>query len=141
MTEAEVEKGFINCFGVALLCGGQNRVELLDWDLKYDLTGDFYERVKAEVPNHIKGKMFVQTTKNDGFHWIYKIPKEKITPNGKLANRYTTPYEKHLIYLEYFQDPKTRDNAMKIAINCRYSFLQLPLTNLFLLLSFAPQIR
>lgn len=117
MTDQEVEKYFKNCFGIALLCGGDPSVELLDWDLKYDLSGDFYDRVKKEIPDSIKRKMFVQTTKNNGFHWIYKLPKERISPNQKLANRYTTSSEKHQVYQEYYKCPKTRDNAMKIAIN------------------------
>lgn len=117
MNNDEIELYFKKCYGIALLCGGYNRVELLDWDLKYDLSGDFYDRVKAKVPEVIKRKMFVQTTKNKGFHWWYKIPEECVSPNQKLANRYTTPHEKHQTYLEYYKDPKTRDNAMKIAVN------------------------
>lgn len=117
MTDKEIEKNFKRCYGIALLCGGSPGVELLDWDLKYDLSGDFYDRVKSDIPDSIKRKMFVGTTMSDGFHWWYKVPKTIISPNQKLASRYATTYERHLKYLEYFKDPKTRDNAMKIAIN------------------------
>lgn len=116
MDTEEINKSFKKCFGIALLCGGKNKVELLDWDLKYDLSGDFYDRVKKEIPDSIKRKMFVQSSKNNGFHWIYKISEERVFPNQKLASRYTTAFEKHKRYLEYFQDPKTRDKAMKIAL-------------------------
>lgn len=117
MTGQEIEKGFKNCFGIALQCGGAPRVEILDWDLKYDLSGDLYDRVKDKIPKSIKAKMFVQSTMNNGYHWIYKVPKESVHPNQKLANRHTTSYEKHEVYMNLFKTPKTRDNAMKIAIN------------------------
>jgi len=117
MNNQEIEIGFKKCFGIALLCGGTPNVELLDWDLKYDLSGDLYDRVKSKIPKSIKAKMFVQSTMNDGYHWIYKIPKDSTHPNQKLANRHTTSFEKHQVYTELFKVPKTRDNAMKIAIN------------------------
>ncbi len=115
MTDNEIDKNFRNCYGIALLCGGPTKVELLDWDLKYDLSGDFYERACKDIPIELKRKMFVQSTKNNGFHWWYKIPSEKAHPNQKLANRYTTPFEKHKIYLDNYKNPKTRDKALKIA--------------------------
>ena len=117
MNDAEIESQFKNCYGIALLCGGIPSVELTDWDLKYSLDENFYNTVKEEVPDSIKRKCFVQTTMNNGVHWWYKVPKESISPNQKLACRYTTAYEKDKVYREYYKDPKTRDNALKIAIN------------------------
>jgi hypothetical protein len=117
MSEIEIEKYFKKCFGIALLCGGKPKVELIDWDLKYDLSGDFYDRVKKDIPDEIKRKVFLQSTKNKGFHWIYKLEEISMSGNQKLACRYTTAYEKHQVYLEHFKNPINRDNAMKIAIN------------------------
>lgn len=115
MTENEIDKYFKLCHGIALLCGGPTRVELLDWDLKYDLSGDFYDRVRKDIPVELQKKMFVQATRNKGYHWLYKIPIENSKPNQKLANRYTTPNEKHQVYMESYKNPKTRDKALKIA--------------------------
>lgn len=116
MNNNEIERYFKNCYGMALLCGGPTRVELLDWDLKYDLTGDFYDRVRKEIPIELQKKMFVQTTKNNGFHWWYKVPKESIMPNQKLAGRETTYQENHQTYIELLKDPQKRNKAMHITL-------------------------
>lgn len=117
MTNEEVEKHFKKCANIALLCGGKPRVELLDWDLKHDISGDFYDRVKSKIPEEIKRKMFVQTSRNLGFHWLYKTSEKSMHGNQKLASRYVTANERHQTYLQYYKNPSTRDNAMKIAIN------------------------
>lgn len=117
LTEDEVEKYFKKCHGIAFMCGGPTNLELLDFDMKYDTTGTLYERICKEVPPAIKSKMLVQTTKNKGFHWWYKIDKKLSHPNQKLANRRTTPIERDLYYSELFKNPKERDNAMKKALN------------------------
>jgi len=85
-----------NCYGVGLVCGKPSgNVEALDFDLKYDLSGNLFERYKQLINGYEKGllnKLVVQKTKNGGFHIIYRCP--KIEGNLKLANRSTTEDEK-----------------------------------------------
>lgn len=115
MTERECEQYFSNCWGLALLMGGSKKTTAIDFDLKYDLSGDLFERFKKRLPEELLRKMYVQTTKNKGFHFIFSA--DVVEPNQKLASRYTTEYEKHSTYMEAFNNPKTRPKALKIASN------------------------
>lgn len=115
MTSEECEQYFPNAYGIALICGGQKKVTCLDFDLKYDLSGDLFERFKSKIPKELLKKMYVQKTMSGGFHLVFTC--DKIENNQKLANRYTTAYEKHQTYMENFNRTETRDKALKIAQN------------------------
>lgn len=115
MTEQECERYFSNVWGIALLCGGNKLVSAMDYDLKYDLSGDLMDRFKKALPKDLLKKMYVQTTKNGGFHFLFSC--SIVEPNQKLACRYTTAYEKHQTYMESFNNPRTRDKALKTALN------------------------
>jgi hypothetical protein len=115
MTEKECETYFSNSWGIALLMGGSKKTTAIDFDLKYDLSGDLFDRYKKALPEDLLRKMFVQTTKNKGYHFIFSS--DVVEPNQKLASRYTTEYEKHSTYMEAFNDAKTRSKALKIASN------------------------
>jgi hypothetical protein len=115
MTEKECENNFKNCWGFALLMGGNKKCTAIDFDLKYDLSEDLFERYKKSLPEELLRKMYVQTTKNKGYHFIFSA--DIVEPNQKLASRYTTEYEKHSTYIEAFNDTKTRSKALKIASN------------------------
>ena len=115
MTPHECDVYFGNCWGIALLCGGSKRITGFDADLKYDLSGDVFTRFKQTLPKNLLKKMYVQTTKNNGYHLLFIC--NKIEPNQKLASRYTTSDERHITYMENFMNPKNKDNALKIAIN------------------------
>ena len=67
MTEKECEQNFSNCWGIALLMGGVKKCTAIDFDLKYDLSGDLFERFKRSLPDELLRKMYVQTTKNKGW--------------------------------------------------------------------------
>lgn len=121
MTEKECEQNFSNCWGIALLMGGQKKCSACDFDLKYDLSGDLFERFKSTLPDELLRKMYVQTTKNKGYHFIFSS--DIVEPNQKLASRYTTEYEKHSTYMEAFNNEKTRSKALKIASNDRVRVL------------------
>lgn len=115
MTNQECEQYFSNVWGIALLCGGQKKISALDFDCKYCLRGDLLDRFKKALPKDLIKKMYVQTTKNGGYHFLFSC--NIVEPNQKLASRYTTEYEKHKVYLEAFDRPSTRDKALKIALN------------------------
>lgn len=109
-------------FGVGLVCGElSGGVECLDFDLKYDITGDLFERYKQLIqlyePDLLK-KMVVQKTMNNGFHMIYRCAKNE--GNQKLANRPTTDNERRATYeINYKAEilkGKDDNEAKKIAI-------------------------
>lgn len=116
MTSSECVEHFKHAYGMALLCGGKNNVTAIDFDLKYDLSGDVFDRYKSEIPNKLLKKMFVQKTQNNGFHFVFSCS-DKIEGNQKLASRYTTADEKHQTYMKNYQNPLTRNKALKIAGN------------------------
>ena len=115
-TEQECEKMFEDCWGIALLTGGEGRIWLLDIDAKYDLSGTLWDDLKKALPKSILQKAYVQSTMNGGYHLAFKIPAEKLEPNSKYASRHTTEYEKHETYLGAFKNIETRSKALKIAM-------------------------
>lgn len=82
-------------WGIALLCG--NGIEALDIDLKYDNTGgqmwrDFLSLVLHDkLGDDFTSKAFIQTTTNNGYHYIFKSNFED--GNKKLASRNATADE------------------------------------------------
>jgi len=109
------------CYGVGLVCGEPSgNVECLDIDLKYDLTGNLFERYKSLVHSIDEGLLkhiVVQKTKSGGYHFIYRC--SKISGNIKLANRPTTDEERHQTYLQTYRNEIANgvddDKAKKIA--------------------------
>jgi len=98
--------------------GGAKKLSAIDFDLKFDLTGDLFERYKQALPVELLQKMYVQSTVNKGFHFIFSC--DTVEPNQKLCSRYTTSHEQHQVYMENFNNPKTRDQALRIASNHRF---------------------
>jgi len=79
-----------------LVCGIlSDKVEAIDFDSKYDLTGTLFNRycemVKSYDPLVLKS-LTVQKTANSGYHLIYRC--ETIEGNLKLASRPVTTEEK-----------------------------------------------
>ena len=81
--------------GVGLVCGAiSGNLEVVDIDLKYDLSGTLYKRFKAalhEADPTLLGLMTVQRTRSGGYHFIYRCAVRE--GNRKLASRYTLPEE------------------------------------------------
>jgi hypothetical protein len=104
---------------VGLVCGAASGgVEGIDFDLKYDLTGNLIQRYK-EIVNELNpsllSRLVIQKTMNNGFHLIYRC--EKIEGNQKLANRETTPEEKQATYNLNIANGKTAEEAEKSSKN------------------------
>jgi hypothetical protein len=117
MSEADFEKIFNPEHNIGLLTGGTTRVVCFDADMKYDLSGTLWDRFTAMIPQEIMQKMMCQTTKNKGYHLVFRAPATRLFGNEKLAARPTTAYEQHQTYTEAFQNVMTMDNALKIALN------------------------
>lgn len=116
MTPEEFENKFQEDHLIGMLTGGPGRIVCLDADMKYDLTKDLWDRFKQAVPNNILKKVMCQSTQNGGFHLVFRAPASKLVGNEKLASRYTTAEEKHITYMEAFNNPETRPTALKTAI-------------------------
>lgn len=117
MSEKEVDNYFKDAKGIAILTGGKWGMFCLDIDFKYSLDSTLWDRIKDKIGSHILSKMICQKTKNGGYHLLCKVPETRLFGNEKYASRYTTAYEKHLSYLAAYENPRTRDNALKIALN------------------------
>lgn len=117
MTLDECEINFKNATGIAVLCGGNWRIFCLDADMKYSLSHDTWDNYKEKLGKDLLSKLVCQKTRNSGYHLLCKVPKSRLNGNEKFASRYTTAYEKHKTYLEAYENPRTRDNALRIASN------------------------
>lgn len=94
-----------DCYGVGIVCGKlSGGLEVIDVDMKYDLTGNMFERYKRLVNENDKtllSKLVVQKTQSGGFHLIYRC--SVIAGNLKLANRPTSEEEKNETYRETYE--------------------------------------
>jgi hypothetical protein len=79
--------------GIAVICGQvSGNLEVIDFDLKNDISGTLTERYFALIPEDLKQKLYVVRTKSGGFHFYYRC--EVIENNQKLASRPPTEQEK-----------------------------------------------
>ena len=100
-SELQVPKDYPNAYGIGIICGKiSGGLEIIDIDLKYDITNTLYDRYKKKIhdtdPNILKKLMVVRTPSKDypnkGYHWIYRCSVSE--KNLKLAQRYTTEEER-----------------------------------------------
>ena len=113
--------------GVGLVCGRlSGNLEVIDVDLKYDITGKLFENYKRlihEIDKDLLGKLVVQKTRSGGFHLMYRC--SVISGNVKLANRPTTDEEKRQTYEQTYKaelannpdDVRAKELADKAAKN------------------------
>jgi hypothetical protein len=106
------------CVAVGLVCGKlSGNLEVVDIDLKYDLTGKVYENYKRlihSVDPTLLDKIVVQKTKSGGYHFIYRC--SEISGNLKLANRRTTEEERQKTYQDTYKaelSKSTEDSKAK----------------------------
>jgi hypothetical protein len=79
------------CSGIAVICGQvSGNLEVIDVDLKYDLSGTLWERFVSEI-QAILPLLYQVRTKSGGIHLYYKC--ETIEGNQKLARRPASPEE------------------------------------------------
>lgn len=111
MTEVEANRLFKNAWGIGLICYDQ--LEVIDFDLKYDLTERLWYEFMEQVPEYLKEKLLVNKTMNGGYHILYKCSETQ--SNQKLAQRPSTAEERHITYLEEYLNPDNREKALDIA--------------------------
>lgn len=86
----------INSESLGIICGSiSGGIEVIDIDLKYDITKTLYSRYTELVSDNdqnIISKLLIIKTKSNGYHWVYKC--SEISGNKKLARRECTEDEK-----------------------------------------------
>lgn len=98
----ELEEEFNDCGGLAVITGIQfegssKPLFCLDFDLKYQLPGqDYYGKFMEKIPEYLKEKLVINTTKNGGMHIIFKS--DYVDKSRKLTRRLKTVEE---IYSDY----------------------------------------
>lgn len=110
------EKCFTDQNSIGVLTGGSGRIVCFDIDSKYDLSGTLFERFCAEIPMEIRKKMMCESTRNKGYHLVFRAPASRLHPNEKLAARPTTADEQHATYMEAFKDFTKKDTALRSAM-------------------------
>ncbi|MEO7535850.1 MAG: bifunctional DNA primase/polymerase [Ferruginibacter sp.] len=91
-TELERQINSDKANGIAIICGAiSGNLEVIDFDLKHDITGDLMERYIKLIDPVLKNKLRIVKTSSGGYHWYYKC--EVIEGNKKLASRPPTPEE------------------------------------------------
>lgn len=92
----EPNGNFNNSWGLGIICGAvSGNVEVIDIDLKYDITGTLYQRIKEAIKHLDFVRDFVvEETQNSGIHFFYKC--DIIGANQAFAKRHTTEGERVL---------------------------------------------
>lgn len=84
MPSADALTKFQRAQKIGLVCGNvSGNLECIDVDLKYDLSGNLYERLTAAIPTEIFNRFVIQRTINGGYHFFYRC--NAIQGNQKLA--------------------------------------------------------
>jgi len=90
-TQVEPNGQFDEAFGIGIVCGPASQgLEVVDVDLKHDVTGTLWDRYKALVGD-LLSRLTIEQTPSGGYHLIYRC--EVIEGNKKLAMRYATDVE------------------------------------------------
>jgi len=77
--------------GLAIICGKvSGNLEVIDIDLKYDLSGDLFERLVNLIPDLLT-RLTIAKTVSNGYHLYYRST--SVQPNQKLARRSATDEE------------------------------------------------
>lgn len=78
--------------GIAIICGKiSGNLEVIDIDLKYDVTGKLWNELLEAIPEPLMNKMVVAKTKSNGYHLYYRCT--SVSPNSKLSRRPATEDE------------------------------------------------
>ncbi len=107
MDDATIKHQFTNerCKNIAIIGGGvSGGLEIIDVDLKYDVSGTLWERLKESLTD-LMPLLYVVRTKSGGYHLYYRC--ELVEGNQKLAMRHATkdelvdtPHAKEIVLIE-----------------------------------------
>lgn len=73
--------------GYVGIIGGRvsGNIECLDIDIKNDPECTIYDEYRNIIPEELLQRLLIQTTPNQGYHFIYRCPEATIEGNQKLA--------------------------------------------------------
>jgi hypothetical protein len=107
MDDGTIKAQFNNerCKNIAIIGGGvSGGLEIIDVDLKYDVSGTLWERLKESLTD-LMPLLYVVRTKSGGYHLYYRC--EVVEGNQKLAMRHATkeelidtPHAKEIVLIE-----------------------------------------
>ena len=107
MDDATIKAQFTNdrCKNIAIIGGGvSGGLEIIDVDLKYDVSGNLWDRLKDALTD-LMPLLYVVRTKSGGYHLYYRC--ELVEGNQKLAMRHATkdelsetPHAKEIVLIE-----------------------------------------
>lgn len=90
--ELDQQRKHPKAHGEAIICGAvSGGLEVIDCDLKYDITGKVRAELMQAIPEAIRARLLVVETRSGGWHLYYRCP--VIAGNMKLAQRPTTDEE------------------------------------------------
>lgn len=103
LTEEEIEKYCKDCGGLAGITGGNSRLLCFDFDLdKQLLSQDFWKSFMSKVPDKLKRTMFVNTSRNGGYHIWFRA--DFTDRSRKVTYRALTIHELHDRYLKGIEE-------------------------------------
>lgn len=107
MDDGTIKAQFTNkrCKNIAIIGGGvSGGLEIIDVDLKYDISGTLWQRLKESLTDFMP-LLYVVRTKSGGYHLYYRC--ELVEGNQKLAMRHATkeelidtPHAKEIVLIE-----------------------------------------
>jgi len=107
MNDATIQHQFTNdrCKNIAIIGGGvSGGLEIIDVDLKYDVSGNLWQRLQDAMAD-LMPLLYVVRTKSGGYHLYYRC--EEVQGNQKLAMRNATkdelketPHAKEIVLIE-----------------------------------------
>lgn len=92
MTNAEIDKHCKNCGGLAAITGSVSNLVCFDFDLdKQILSQNYWKSFMSQVPEDIKRRMLVNTTRSGGYHVWMRV--DFTDKSRKLTHRLLTIQE------------------------------------------------
>lgn len=109
--------------GIAFATGFKD-LEVIDLDLKYDITGTLKQRFEEKIGKEVVDKLVIQSTKNGGYHYLYRCL--RIEGNLKLASRKATDSELSIYNAEVAAENVKRSKTGKGLRNFKSDGAALP---------------
>lgn len=125
--EEELNTLYDNCGGLAIITGidFENSCKplfCLDFDLKYQLPDqDYYGEFMKKVPEYLKKKLVINSTKNKGKHIIFKS--DYVDKSRKLTRRMKTVSEIYKDYKRLIEEGIDEDKANRLALKNNFEVI------------------
>lgn len=116
MNDKEIEKYCTNCGGLAAITGSVSALVCFDFDLdKQILSQDYWKSFMAQVPNNMKERMLVNTTRSGGYHVWMRV--DFTDKSRKVTHRLLTIKELYDRYIEAINEGVDPDKISNSLLN------------------------